>query len=119
MTMESIPDFTETELWTIKEALKERYRYGNQVEIQLADSELRLNPDEPVITLCPTVFWQVDDVSFVIFKTTSNQYRCQFFYSAKEQFGTGIEKFDNIAECVTTLLQVQADHAGKKNLESD
>lgn len=117
--MESIPDFTETELWTIKEALRERYRYGSQVELQLADAELRLDPNEPVMTWCPTVFWQVDVVSFVIFKTAPERYRCQFFYSAKEQFGTGIEEFDNIAECVTVLLQTQADHEGKKNLESN
>jgi hypothetical protein len=26
-------------------------------------------------------------------------------------FGTGIEEYDDLSECLVTLLQVQADHA--------
>jgi len=47
---------------------------------------------------------------FVICKVGESRYRCQFFYSDQEQFGTGRDVYDNLAECVTILLQVQADH---------
>jgi hypothetical protein len=26
-------------------------------------------------------------------------------------YGTGVEEYDDLSECVVTLLQVQADHA--------
>ena len=116
LLMSAIPDFNDSELWVVKTTLKERYGY--EVEMQLADSELRLSPDDRELTECPTLFWQVDKVSFVIFKTAAERYRCQFFYSIREQYGTGILEYDNITECVTTLLQMQADHELKKNLST-
>jgi uncharacterized protein YegP (UPF0339 family) len=112
--MNQVPDFTETELWAIRTALNERY--GKEVEIQLADSELRLNPESTTMTSCPTAFWSESGTNFVIFKIDEGEYRNQFFYRNREQFGTGREYYDNIAECVTTLLQVQADHERSRNL---
>jgi len=38
--MSAIPDFTDSELWVVRTTLRERY--GHDVEIQLADSELRV-----------------------------------------------------------------------------
>ncbi len=114
--MSVIEDFNDSELWIIRTTLKERYRYGQNIEIQLADSELRLNPETPELTWCPTVYWEIKPVSFVIFKTAPERYRCQFFYSENELYSTGIEEYDNISECVTTLLQMQADHEGNTAL---
>lgn len=123
MTENTIPDFSEDELAIIRAVIDERYRYSQLIELELADAELRLKDSTGELarelTLCPTVFWQVDKVSFVIFKTAPQRYRCQFFYSIHEQYGTGIEEFDNIGECVTVLLQIQADHEGKKFLASE
>ncbi len=104
--MATIPDFTDTELWSLRTVLKERY--GKDVELQLADAELRLDPDSTTLTPCPTAFWSERGANFVIFKVGENRYRCQFFYSRREQFGTGREVYDNLAECATVLLQVQA-----------
>lgn len=112
--MSIIPDFNDSELWVVRTTLKERY--GHDIEIQLADSELRLDPSDRELIECPTLFWQVDKVSFVVFKVAPERYRCQFFYSIREQYGTSIEEYYNIGECVTALLQVQADHEIKKNL---
>ncbi|MBI4190255.1 MAG: hypothetical protein HY525_06915 [Betaproteobacteria bacterium] len=44
--------------------------------------------------------------------TGADRYRSQFFYSVLEQFGTGRD-FDDLAECVTTTLRLQADHKKK------
>lgn len=106
--MTPIPDFTDTELWTIRVAINERY--GHKVDLELADSELRLDPAIPVLTSCPTVFWSERGASFVVSKIDQTRYRCQFFYSVREQYGTGRDTYEDLAECVTTLLQVQADH---------
>lgn len=106
--MSDIADFTEAELRTVRAALEERY--GRPVEVELAESELRLNPHSFQLTVCPTLYWKVDDCHFVVFKTGASRYRCQFFYRVREQYGTGIEEYDDLADCVVTLLRVQADH---------
>ena len=114
--MNQIADFDDTELWVIRSAVTERY--GKTVDIELADSELRLDPDSPALTSCPTVFRTERGANFVIYKVGKNQFRSQFFYSIREQFGTGREVYDNLAECVTILLQVQADHERDGRLKS-
>jgi hypothetical protein len=111
---DKIPDFTDTELWVIRQAVAERFR--KEVEIQQADAELRLNPGDRELTLCPVVYWRDDKAQFVIFKTGVQSYRNQFFYSVLKQYGTGRDEYTDIGECVTILLQVQADHAAKNAL---
>ncbi len=107
-TTQNIADFDSAERWVIESALKERY--GHIVPIELADSELKLDPDAPVLTACPTVFWSERGCNFLIFKTGEDRYRSQFFYSDEEQYGTGRAEFDELAECVGLLLKLQADH---------
>ena len=111
---DKIPDFTDTELWVIRQAVAERFR--KEVEIQQADAELRLDPGDRELTLCPVVYWRDGKAQFVIFKTGAQAYRNQFFYSVREQYGTGRPEYTDIGECVLTLLQVQADHAVKNAL---
>lgn len=110
--MSAIPDFTETELWTVRTALRERY--GQAVPVELADIELRLPPTARHTTPCPGVFWSAQGANFVIAKVGEGRYYAQFFYRGYEQYGTGRREWDNLAECVTALLQVQADHARQR-----
>ncbi len=105
--MSGIPDFNDADRWVVETALKERY--ARIVRTEAADSEIRLDPDSPQITVCPTLYWEESGVEFVIFKIDADRYRSQFFYSALEQFGTGRD-FDDLAECVTITLRLQADH---------
>ena len=114
--MNPIPEFTETELWTMRTALSERY--GKSIALRLADSELRFNLESTTLTPCPTIFWAEGGVNFIIFKVGESEYRSQFFYRNREQFGTGRDYYDNLAECVTILLQVQADHERSRNLKA-
>lgn len=111
--MNSVPDFTDTELWVIRSTLKERY--GEEVEVQLADAELRLDPLRPTLTSCPAAIWEGHGATFAVFKSGDQRYRAQFFFRVHQQYGTGIPEFDDIAECVTTLLQVQADHLSEND----
>lgn len=111
--MNSIPDFTESELWTVRDTLKQRY--GHDVEIEMGDAELRLDHHSSTLTPCPVLFWHdAQGTNFVVCKVGDRRYRGQFFYRVHQQFGTGIDEFDNLAECTVTLLQVQADHEAKQ-----
>ncbi len=112
--MKAIPDFNESELWVIKSTLKERYR--QDIDIDLGEAEIRLRPGDRELTPCPVALWRIEGgAGFVIFKSGAERYRCQFFYRVHQQYGTGIDEYDNIAECVTSLLQVQADFATSQN----
>lgn len=104
----SIPDFTEAEQKLVPAALLERY--GKLVPIQLADSELQLDATSDELTSSPAVYWAERDAHFVVCKVDVDRFRCQFFYSETEQFGTGHDEYDSLGDCVEALLQVQSDH---------
>ena len=105
--MSTIADFTESELWILKTALRERYR--RDLELELADASVRLRLHDRELTTCPAVYWSASDCHFVVLKTGDRRYRCQFYYRGHEQYGTGVEEYDDLADCVITLLRVQAD----------
>ncbi|MCW8825198.1 MAG: hypothetical protein OQK78_02125 [Gammaproteobacteria bacterium] len=108
---QTIPDFNKNELWIINTTLEERY--GEKIELEFADSEMRLNPHSTEMTPCPTIFWANGDASFVIVKVDESRYRTQFFYRVHQQFGTGVEIYDDLTDCVVSILQVQADYMAK------
>jgi hypothetical protein len=114
MNDDKIPEFTETETWTVRQTLKGRY--GKDVEVALGDAEIRLNPEDRTLATCPVLFWKVDNASFVIIKTAAKLFRTQFYYRGFQQYGTGKHEFDEIGDCVITLLQVQSDHERKEAL---
>ena len=116
--MSSIPDITETEEWIVNTTLKERY--GNDVpELQYADAEIRLNPADRELTSCPVFLWQADSCHFILFKTGERLYRCQFFFRNYQQFGTGVHEYDDLTECIVSLLQAQADHTAEQRGDLD
>ena len=115
--MSGIPDFSDSEMWIIKATLEERY--GSAPELQLAETEMRLDRGRTELIPCPTVYWQVDDCHFVVVKTGDRHYRCQFFYRIHQMYGTGVEEYDDLTECVVSLLQVQADHQASERSEDN
>lgn len=104
----TVPDFTETEQKLVSALLLKRY--AKLVLPQLADSELQLDALSDELTLCPTLYWNERGAQFVVSKVTDGRYRSQFFYSDTEQYGTGRTEYDDLEDCVVTLLQVQSDH---------
>ncbi len=109
--MHPVPEFTETELWIIRSAVRERY--GREIPIEMADTEIRLHAGAKELTVCPAAYWEGGGAHFVVIKTGESRYRAQFYYRLHQMFGTGIDEFDDIGDCVVTLLQVQADHAAQ------
>jgi hypothetical protein len=106
--MPLIPDFTEAEQRDV-EALLER-RYGTPVAIELADSEVQLDPAHEEMAVCPTLYWSRRGAHFVVFRIAAGRYRCQFFYTDADHYGTGHDEYDDLRACVLALLRVQADH---------
>jgi hypothetical protein len=113
MPHSQIPDFTATELALVREAVAERFR--KEVEIHPIEGEVRIDPSDRELTLCPGLYWKELGANFVIFKTGAGRFRCQFFYRVHQQFGTGRDEYDDLGDCVITLLQVQSDHDAKRN----
>ena len=109
----SIPDFTDSEFQLANQILLERY--GRLVPLQAVDVELLLDPGHKEPTPCPALYWSELGCEFIVAKVGDQCFRCQFFYSADEQFGTGRDVYDNLGDCVTNLLQLQADHHGTRS----
>jgi hypothetical protein len=111
--MVSIPDITDAEQWAVSTTLKERWTELS-IELQVADVEIRMHPGDRELAECPALFWQVDEASFIVIKVAERVYRSQFYYRGFQQYGTGVQDFDDIAECVVTMLQVHADQEMSK-----
>jgi hypothetical protein len=105
-------DFTEHERKLVQVTLLERY--GRPVPLQAVEVELQLDPTAPIPGEFPAFYWQQEGAEFVISKTGPQEFRAQFFYSPEQMFGTGVEKYDNLGDCVVSLLQVQAEHAARE-----
>lgn len=107
-----IPKFSDRERQLVSQSIYERYGYT--VPLVSAEAELQLNLLEDHLTTCPTLTWDERTAHLVIFKTGDSRFRCQFYYTDVEQFGTGKDEYDNLGDCVITLLQVQSDHEREK-----
>ncbi len=103
-----IADFNEADLRLAQQTLRERY--GHEVTIDIAEAEIGLGEENTELTICPVLYWQERGAHFVVFKIADSRYRAQFFYSEAQQFGTGKDSFDNLGDCLVTVLQVQSDH---------
>ncbi len=107
-----VSDFTWAEQELVTKLLAQRY--GNPVATRPPDAKLQLDPARDELTSCPTLYWSEQGAQFVVCKTGERRYRCQFFYSDAEQFGTGRQEYRDLEECVRTLLQVQSDHGRER-----
>ena len=111
--MSSILDFSPEEIKVVQDTLVERY--GQGVEVQICDVDLRLSPDDSQVTECPAQYWEHEDCHFILAKIGDSEFFSQFFYSNKEQFGTGRHSYNDILDCLVTTLRVQADHQLNEN----
>ena len=108
----SLPDFTDNEYQLVNQILLERY--NRIVPLQAVEVELLLKPEDKMPTPCPALYWSELGAEFVVAKMGDQRFRCQFFYSENEIFGTGRDIYDNLGDCVTNVLQLQADHHGTR-----
>ncbi len=116
MSHSKIPDFTETELWTVRSTLKERY--GRDIELQMADSEVMLGGADGM-AWCPSLFWNAKGANFAVVKLGPKRFRAYFYYHPEHQLGTGIDSYDELGECMISVLQVESDHMRKQKISTD
>ena len=115
---QQIAPMTDTERWIVSSAVKERYGRSDVV-IQDVETEIRLHVDDRELTLCPGFYWNEHGCHFVLSKTGDSRYRSMFFYRIRDRFSTGREEYDDIGDCVTTLLKMQADEEAKRLAEGE
>ena len=106
--MDSIQNFAPADIEKVRQLVYQRYK--ETIEIQLANSELMLNPKRKQRVDCPTLFWHVRGANFAVIRSGLNRFRCQFFYTPHDQHGTERKEYDSLEQCVITLLQVQEDY---------
>jgi len=106
--MSAIPDIGQSELWIVETTLTQRY--GEKIDLQVVDTEVRLSVADRELSPCPAFYWEYGKCHFLICKVGENCYRSQFFFRIHQQFGTDVEIYEDLTECVVTLLQAQADH---------
>lgn len=64
--MPEVADSTDKEKWIVETTLKERY--GHEIPLQIADSELRLHPSDREFTQRPLFYREVGDCRSAVFK---------------------------------------------------
>jgi hypothetical protein len=117
--MTGIPDFSASDIKLVQATLKERFgaQVVDKTEIKEVETEIRLSPADRELTVCPALFWIVNDCAFVLSRTGQAEYRAMFYYSVKDRFGTGKETYDNLGDCVLSLLKVQEEEDAKRRGE--
>ena len=114
--MADFPDFTRADIKLVQTTLKERF--GREADIQEVETEVRLSPADRELTVCPALFWTMEACAFVVSRTGRAAYRAMFYYSVKDRFGTGKEEYDNLGDCLITLLKVQEEEEAKRSTET-
>lgn len=104
----TVSNFTEPECELVAELLQQRYK--KPVAPELAEVELNLGPAGDKLTSCPALYWSERGAHFVLCRVAAGRYRCQFYYTDADHYGTGHEEYTDLRRCVLTLLRVQADH---------
>jgi hypothetical protein len=107
--MAGIPEFTDAELWVVENALEALC--GKPIVVETASSDLQLAPGSREITPCPTLHWNRDGAGFVINKIGASRYRGRFCCSVRDPCGSDRAAFEDIGDCVGTLLRLQAGTA--------
>jgi hypothetical protein len=114
--MSPVPDFTESEQWAVETTLKQRWPEQSP-ETRLADVEIKMLPTDREQTFGPAMFREHNKSSFVIIKVAERT--CSQFYNRDfQQYGTGKTDYDDITDCVVTMLQVHADKEAKDREKS-
>lgn len=107
-----IPPFSDRERNLVGQTLRERF--GKTIPVQTSEAEIQLDLLKDELTRCPALTWQEGICNFVIFKAGDSRFRCQFYYTDAEQFGTGQLEYDNLGDCAVELLQIQAKHEAER-----
>lgn len=114
---QSIQDFSEQQVSSVQQLINVRYK--EDIELQLADSEVQIDPAMQDTTVCPILFWNARECNFAIIRTGEDQYRGQYFYNPHEQYVTQQVFFTTVEDCATALLREQSDDEREAQVAKD
>ena len=80
---------------------------------------MRLDRRDRELAEVPIVAWTGGGHTSLAARAGSGDFRCESFHRVQRHDGTGLDRFDNRAECVATLFRVQADHARDPRQEAE
>ena len=101
-------DFAESEITTIQNAVDTRWKKDKK-KVHLADIEITRTAKDEKTTLCPAAVWETADCTFVVIKVDEFVYKSVFYYLGTKQIDTGISEYNDLSDCVLTLMKVQAN----------
>jgi hypothetical protein len=113
----SVSGYTE-EQYSSAQAIVDK-RYGEHIELLLADSDGPIDVDSGEASSCPALFWTARECNFIVLRTDEEVFLARYFYNPNEQFSTLQEHFNTIEDCVLGVLQAQSDHERELSEESD
>jgi len=108
-------DFTDREWQLVHELLRQRYgaRVGlDPIEVDVASAA------DAESACCPGLHWCERGAHFVVVRIAGAAWRGQFFYDDETLLGPGERVFDDLGDCVTTLLRLQADDERQRSAGS-
>ncbi|WP_148103032.1 hypothetical protein [Sulfuriflexus mobilis] len=71
-----IPDFTDSQIWTVESTLAARFK--KKIETQIIDSENRLHPHDRELPPVTGLYCEANDGHFVIFQTDRSNTAASF-----------------------------------------
>ena len=102
------PEFTDSEKWVVAETLKERWQ-DQAPELLEVETEIRIYPDDRELTDCAGLYWESGHCKFCISKTGHSRFRPMFYYRVRDRYTTEREEYDDLVDCVVTMLKLQVD----------
>ncbi len=100
-------NFTQSEIDATKKIVDERWKDKN-ITVHLADIDYAKEGDETSQPY-PALVWEDKNTTFIVLKMGMLVYKSFFYYLKNKRYDTGVLEYNDLQECVTSLMQSQAD----------
>lgn len=100
-------NFTQSEIDATKKLVDERWKDKN-ITVHLADIDYT-KEEEETVQAYPALVWEDKNTTFIVLKMGMLTYKSFFYYLKNKRYDTGILEYNDLQECVTSLMQSQAD----------
>lgn len=100
-------EFTQTELDIIQKHVDDRWREKDH-GIHLGD--IAIDDVEH-----PAAIWEHKHYTFIVIKLEAFKYRALFYFLRDKRFDAGVDEYDDLDECVDSIMKAQADFSLSKS----
>lgn len=104
-------DFSLFEKNIVKNLINERW---SGVDVELADVEVSRTSSGKSLPY-PALVWEASKCTFVVIKVDESAYKCIFYYLGTQRFDTGVNEYDDLNDCILSIMKVQANFLLTKN----